>query len=193
MGFAYTTFSFLIGLGFVGASLYNFIEDNNEDGRFFLLLALIAFLASYYILKTLYYLRHQATFNEVSFVIFLPLSILVQFIVKTILEVEFDELFSVNVIGIGDDIELSVDIFDLGLIPYFIFSTFLLLRSYIRYPFIRLHGHSEKGFPAKFLALLLSISIPVLYLIAGLFILENALLVIFALFFATAGLIGFFV
>ncbi|MCE7736287.1 MAG: hypothetical protein GPJ54_15510, partial [Candidatus Heimdallarchaeota archaeon] len=79
MRFAYKTYSFLIGLGFVGAALFNFIEDNNDDGRSFLFLGLISFLAAYYILKTLYYLRHQATFNEVSFVIFLPFSILLQF------------------------------------------------------------------------------------------------------------------
>lgn len=194
MRFAYTTYSFLIGLGFVGASLYNFIEDNNEDGRFYLFLSLIAFLASYYILKTLYYLRHQATFNEVSFVVFMPVSILIQFVVKTILEVEFEELFSVNIIGLGEnDIELSVDIFDLGLIPYFVFSVFLLLRTYLRYPFIRLRGHSERGFPPKFLGLLLSVTISILFFITGLVILENALLVLFALFFATVGLVGFFV
>jgi len=194
MRFAYKTYSFLIGLGFVGAALFNFIENNNDDGRFYLLLALIAFLAAYYILKTMYYLRHQATFNEVSFVIFLPLSILVQFIIKTILEVEFEQLFSLNIVGIGEnDIVLSIDIFDLGLIPYFLFSIFLLLRTYLRYPFIRLHGHSERGFPAKFVGLILSVTIPLLFFIAGLIILENALLVVFALFFATVGLIGFFV
>lgn len=192
--FAYKTYSFLIGLGFVGAALFNFIEDNNDDGRSFLLLGLITFLAAYYILKTLYYLRHQATFNEVSFVIFLPYSILLQFIVKTLLEVEFDELFSVNIVGIGEnDYNLSVDIFDLGLIPYFIFSVFLLLRTYLRYPFIRLHGHSDRGLPAKFVGLILSISVSILFFITGLIILENALLVVFAIFFATIGVIGFFV
>ncbi|OLS28186.1 MAG: hypothetical protein HeimC2_08410 [Candidatus Heimdallarchaeota archaeon LC_2] len=193
MNFAYTTYSFLIGLGFVGASIFNFIENDNETGRSFLLMALIAFLASYYLLKTLYYLRHQATFNEVSFVIFLPISIILQVMAKHALEVEFNELFSLHIEGIGDRIELSVDFFDLGLLPYFVFSTFLLLRSYLRYPFIRLHGHSERGFPAKFTGLLLSIIIPILFLVVGLVILENAFLVIFAIFFATIGLIGFFV
>lgn len=194
MRFAYKTYSFLIGLGFVGAALFNFIEDNNDDGRSFLFLALITFLAAYYILKTLFYLRHQATFNEVSFVIFLPFSILLQFIVKTILEVEFEELFSVNIVGVGEkDYNLSVDIFDLGLIPYFFFSSFLLLRTYLRYPFIRIHGHSDRGLPAKFVGLILSLSVSILFFITGLIILENALLVMFALFFATIGVIGFFV
>lgn len=193
MRFAYGIYSFLIGLAFIGASLYNFIEDNNEEGRSFLLLALIAFLAAYYLLKTLYYLRHQATFNEISYVVFLPFSILVQVLAKHALEVEFEEVFSINIEGIGDRIELSVDFFDLGLIPYFIFSSFLLLRTYLRYPFIRLHGHGERGFPAKFTGLLLSIIIPVSFLIVGFIILENALLVIFAIFFATIGFIGFFV
>ena len=193
MRFAYTTFSLIASLGVLGVSIYHFINNDNIQGRYYLFLAITIFIALYYLLKSIYYLRYKATFNEVSFVILLPISVLIQFTTKTLLAVEFDTLISMSIRGLsGGQLDLTIDLFDLAMAPYFFFSVLLLLRTYLRYPFIRLSGHSERGLPSKFVGLLISAGISLIFRIAGLLFLSNAMLVFFALFYGSMGIIGFF-
>ena len=192
MRFAYTTISFLVSLGFIGGAIYHFLESNDSQAKLFLLLALMAFLGVYYVLKTLFYMKHHATFNEISFVVFLPLAPVVQIVIKDLIEVSMTHLFSIQLAGTGPNLRLEVDILDVILIPYFFFSLFLLLRSYLRYPFIRFRGHSKDGVSARFVALILSIGIPILYGILALILLNNFMLLFFALVYAIVGILGLF-
>lgn len=193
MRFAYKTISFLVSLGFIGGAIYHFLESNDSQAKLFLLLALMAFLGVYYLLKTLYYMKHHATFNEISFVVFLPLAPVVQIVVKDLIEVSMTHLFSIQLAGTGSNIRLEVDVLDVILIPYFFFSLFLLLRSYLRYPFIRFRGHSKDGVSARFVAIILSAGIPILYGMLGILMLSNFMLLFFAIVYAIFGVVGLFV
>ncbi len=193
MRFAYTTISFLVSLGFIGGAIYHFLESNDSQAKLFLLLALMAFLGVYYILKTLYYMKYHATFNEFSFVVFLPLAPVVQIMIKDLIEVSMTHLFSIQLAGNGSNFRLDVDILDVLMIPYFLFSIFLLLRSYLRYPFIRLRGHSKDGVSARFIAIILSAGIPILYGMLALIVLNNFMLLFIAIVYAIVGLVGLFV
>ena len=65
--------AFLLSLTLVGVAIYFFIEDNDFLGKVFIFASIFAFLTLFVIFRSLFYLKHKATFNEVFFVLIVPL------------------------------------------------------------------------------------------------------------------------
>ncbi len=188
---SYTTVSILASLVFIGFSLFYFLNDDEYYGRLFLLITMIAFFGIYYFLKTLYYLKYQATFNELSFVVLFPFIPLLQTVFKSMVIDSSLSAYDVLLIG-RNTLHLYADFTDILAIPYYFFSVFLILRTHLRYPFIRPRGHSDGGLPPRLIAFILLLAIPPVYFIAGL-IFFNALFILYSIIFSIVCLIGFFV
>ena len=190
---SYTTISFLVALGLIAGSIFFFLEEDDQSAHLFLLLAVMVFIGLYYILKGLYYIKEDATLNEFSFIILLPIAPVVQLLFKEFINVDVSSIASIRYINHSDNIILSIDYLDLVLLPYYIITVYFILRTYLRYPFIRLTGHSSSGIPAKLIAIFLSLALPALYLIVGIVILSNFFLVLFGFIILLVGILGLFV
>jgi hypothetical protein len=188
------TGSFLASLSLVGVSIYYFIENENMLGRVYIFLAVYAFITLFYILRSIYYLRHKATFNEIIFVFILPLIPVI--ILYAQMGVGINDMFVVLTGTINTDyssFDFNINMFDLLLLPYYLASNFLLFRSLIRYPFIRFRGTSEKGIPPKLMGVILILLIPALYIASSLTYLNNIFLLIFGVTYFYLGTIAFVV
>ncbi|MHA2250025.1 MAG: hypothetical protein ACXAD7_06670 [Candidatus Kariarchaeaceae archaeon] len=189
----YRTLAFLIGLILIGVSIFMFLEERDDDARLYLFLAIYAYIGFFYLLKALYYLRHRATFNEISFVV--GLAIVPVIIISLGRVTEFDELYSSDLLMAqitlpSQTFEFSLSLSSLLAIPYFFFSLYLLLRSFIRYQFIRWKGHSKSGPPATLVGLLLAVTMGISYLVLSI-VLGDLLLGIFGFMYAVVGIFGF--
>ncbi len=190
----YGTASFLISLSLVGIAIYYFIEGNSFNGKMFVFLALYAFISLFYMFRSIYYVRHSATFNEVAYVVFLPLIPLILILAQSIFEINEAMVFITGQLqGENIDLTYSINVVDILITPYYIFSNYLLFRSYIRYPFIRLTGTSEGGLPPKFTAFMLTIMIPLAYFLTSFLYLNNLFLIIFGGLYLYSGIIALFV
>ena len=172
--------AFLLSLTLVGVAIYFFIEDNDFLGKVFIFASIFAFLTLFVIFRSLFYLKHKATFNEVFFVLIVPL-IPVLLILTQILLGIYDS-FIITTVEITPDFPtyyFYINAMDFALLPYYLISNFLIFRTFIRYPFIRMKGTSEKGIPPKFFGFLLILIIPAVYILTSWFYFENLFLVIF--------------
>ena len=188
------TWSFFLSLSLVGVSIYYFIEGDGQMGRLFVFLAIFAFLSFFYIFRSMYYLKHKATFNEFIFVFVLPLIPALILLAQKLFGI--DAMF---VLSTGElttsfiDYEFYINAVDLMLLPYYLASNFLLFRTFVRYPFIRFRGTSEKGIPPKLSGFLLMILIPTLYIVSSLLYFNNLFLLVFGMIYFYLGTIALFV
>ena len=137
----------------------------------------------------MYYVKNSATLNEVSFVLILPLAPPAQILLKYSLSVQLESLTTVTVDVLSNSIGLTVDSLDILSLPYYMITIFFILRTYLRYPFIRLTGYSKNGLPSTFIAIVLSAGLPIIYAVIGL-LTSNAFLLLFAIIYVIVGLIG---
>jgi hypothetical protein len=188
------TWSFLLSLSLVGVSIYYFIEGENQMGRLFVFLAIFAFFSFFYIFRSMYYLKHKATFNEFIFVFVLPLVPAIVLLAQKLFGI--DAMF---VLSTGElttsfiDYEFYINAVDIMLLPYYLASNFLLFRTFVRYPFIRFRATSEKGFPPKLAGFLLMIIVPALNIITSILYFNNLFLLIFGMIYFYLGTIALFV
>ena len=188
------TWSFLLSLSLVGVSIYYFIEGDNQMGRLFVFLAIFAFLSFFFLFRSMYYLKHKATFNEFIFVFVLPMLPALILLAQKLFGI--DAMF---VLSTGDlttsfiDYEFYINAVDLMLLPYYLASNFLLFRTFVRYPFIRFRGTSEKGIPPKLSGFLLMILIPTLNIVSSLLYFNNLFLLVFGMIYFYLGTIALFV
>lgn len=188
----YTTIALLTALGFVAGAIFFFLQENDTTAHLYLLFAVVVLIGVFYVLKWLYYLKSSATLNEVSFVLLLPLAPPAQILFKLWIDVQLP-LIAELTLTINENVQgVTVDYLDLFCLPYYIITVFFILRTYLRYPFIRLTGYSSKGLPSLLIALLLSAGLPIAYAIVGL-LASNALLLFFAPVLLLVGVIGVFV
>ena len=186
--------AFLLSLSLVGVSIYFFIEDNDSDGKLFLFLAIYVFITLFYVFRSFYYLRHQATFNEVIFVFILP--IIPVLLILAQMAFGLEALFVISSGSFSTEsinYTFYVEMMDFLLVPYYILSTYVLFRTFIRYPFIRFRATSEKGIPPKFAGFLLTLLIPTLYILTSLLYFEDFFLVIFGIIYLYSGIMAIFI
>lgn len=191
---AHITSSFLTSLSLIGVSIYHFIEGDDFLGRVFIFLAIYVFITLFYIIRSFFYLKHNATFNEFIFVFILP--------IIPVLILLAQMLFGINdayIVSTGDFVTESINyvfyinMVDFLLLPYFLFSNFLLFRTFIRYPFIRIRSTSEKGIPPKFAGFLLMLIIPTAYIVTSITYFQNLFLLIFGIIYLYSALMALFV
>ncbi|MCG3220832.1 MAG: hypothetical protein H7641_05570 [Candidatus Heimdallarchaeota archaeon] len=163
-------------------------------GRLFVFLAIFAFLSFFFLFRSMYYLKHKATFNEFIFVFVLPMLPALILLAQKLFGI--DAMF---VLSTGDlttsfiDYEFYINAVDLMLLPYYLASNFLLFRTFVRYPFIRFRGTSEKGIPPKLSGFLLMILIPTLNIVSSLLYFNNLFLLVFGMIYFYLGTIALFV
>ena len=194
------TGSFFLSLSLVGVSIYYFIEGNSDFGKLFVFLAIYVFISFFYVFRSLYYLRHKATFNEFIFVYVLPVIPVLILLAQMLFGI--NEMFTINdafVLSTGVistdwiDYSFSINVVDMLLLPYYLASNFLLFRSLIRYPFIRFRGTSEKGMNPKFSGFMLMLLIPALYIASALTYINNFFLLLFGIIYFYLGTIALIV
>ena len=172
--------AFLLSLTLVGVAIYFFIEDNDFLGKVFIFASIFDFHNLFVIFISLFYLKHKATFNEVFFVLIVPLIPVLLILTQRLLGI-YDS-FIITTVEITPDFPtyfFYINAMDFALLPYYLISNFLIFRTFIRYPFIRMKGTSEKGIPPKFFGFLLILVIPAVYILTSWFYFENLFLVIF--------------
>ena len=190
--------AFLISLSLVGVSIYYFIEENNEMGKIFIFAAIFAFLTLFIMIRSIYYLKHNATFNEIFFVFMVPLVPVVVVLTQVLLGI-YDYppgvmLVSTSTFDVSGTLYyFHINIIDFILLPFYIFSNFLLFRTFIRYPFIRMKGTSEKGIPPRLFGFLMMLILPATYILMSLFFLENLFLMVFGIVYFYTSLLTLFV
>jgi hypothetical protein len=170
-----------------------FLEERDDDAKVFLFLAVYTYIGLFYSLKSMYYLRHRATFNEVSFVVFLPFVPIILVLLGDFTEIDelyFSEFLTAQITFQDETLDFFLSFSSILSLPYFGFSLYLLLRSFIRYQFIRLRGYSKGGLNAVFVGLLLSVIIGIAYLVLAI-IMEDLLLALFGFIYAIVGIFGF--
>ncbi|RMG30734.1 MAG: hypothetical protein D6732_15840 [Methanobacteriota archaeon] len=192
MGFSPLGSAFILSLGFLGVSIYQFLEGNLTAGRFWLMVTTLAFFFTFFFFRALYYLRYRATFNDVSFVFFLPHVPLFFAFLSRLFRIEVDDLVILELLKPWE-LRLFANFVDLVSLPFYLFSLFLLLRTHLRYPFIRLTGHATDGLPSRLVALYMTVEVPFVYWIVALLFVPNLSLLLFGLSFLVIGFIGFFV
>ena len=170
------TGSFITSLSLVGVSIYYFIEGNDELGKFFIFLSIYVFISLFYIIRSLFYLKHKATFNEFIYVFILPVIPVLILLAQMLFEV--NNLGIVHISWFPDESFKEINAVDFLLLPYYLYSTFLLFRTFIRYPFIRFRSTSEKGMNPKFAGALLMLIIPAIYIATSVTYFENFFLLI---------------
>ncbi len=189
----YRTIALFVSFSLIGASIYMFLEERDDDAKVFLFLAVYAYIGLFYSLKSMYYLRHRATFNEVSFVVFLPFIPIILVLLGDFTEIDelyFSEFLTAQITLQDETLDFFLSFSSILSLPYFGFSLYLLLRSFIRYQFIRLRGYSKGGLNAVFVGLLLSVIIGIAYLVLAI-IMEDLLLALFGFIYAIVGIFGF--
>ena len=188
------TWSFFLSLSLVGVSIYYFIEGDGQMGRLFVFLAIFAFLSFFYIFRSMYYLKHKATFNEFIFVFVLPLIPALILLAQKLFGIDAMFILSTGELTTSFiDYEFYINAVDLMLLPYYLASNFLLFRTFVRYPFIRFRGTSEKGIPPKLSGFLLMILIPTLNIVSSLLYFNNLFLLVFGMIYFYLGTIALFV
>ncbi|MHA2090972.1 MAG: hypothetical protein ACW98K_08950 [Candidatus Kariarchaeaceae archaeon] len=189
----YRTIALFVSFALIGASIYMFLEERDDDAKVFLFLAVYTYIGLFYSLKSMYYLRHRATFNEVSFVVFLPFVPIILVLLGDFTEIDelyFSEFLTAQITFQDETLDFFLSFSSILSLPYFGFSLYLLLRSFIRYQFIRLRGYSKGGLNAVFVGLLLSVIIGIAYLVLAI-IMEDLLLALFGFIYAIVGIFGF--
>ncbi len=188
--------SFIVFLSLIGVSIYFFIEENYDLGKIFVVAAIFAFLTIFIVIRSIYYLKYNATFNEIFFVLIVPLVPVIIVLTQVLLGV-YDygaNLISTSIFDVGGTLYyFHINIVDFILLPYYIFSNFLLFRTFIRYPFIRLKSTSERGIPPKFFGFLLMLILPAVYILTSIFYLENLFLMVFGMIYFYSSLLTLFV
>ena len=165
-------------------------------GKVFIFAAIFAFLTLFIMIRSIYYLRHNATFNEIFFVLIVPLVPVIIVLTQVLLGIYDDPipLLPWSPLEAGSTgYAFNVNVVDFILLPFYFVSNFLLLRTFVRYPFIRLKGTSEKGIPPKLFGFLLMLIIPAAYIFTSLFFLENLFLMVFGVVYFYTGLLTLFV
>lgn len=172
------------------------MQNQDEEAKVMIFLAAFVYCAIFYIFKSFYYLKHRATFNEMSFVFFLPIVPIVLLSVAEYAEVNdifFKNFFNADAQIFDNPIHhYQITLAGLLSLPYFFFATYILIRSRLRYQFIRWRGHSEGGPPAGFIALILTILIPISYGALG-YIYGEIIFIYFAFTYFLVGLLSLIV
>ena len=190
----YRNISLLAALIGISGAIFLFIEGRDDDAKIVLFFSIYTYFLMLYFLKSLYYRKHKATFNELFYVVGLPLIPLILSILGGVFKInglrDFSDIFLLNV-DLGSDLELVLTLSSVISLPFYIFSLYLLLRTFIRYKFIRFTPYSDGGIPATLLGIIISISIGFVYVLVST-IIGDFILLIFGLFYAITGILGFF-
>ncbi|MHA2502938.1 MAG: hypothetical protein ACXAE3_08715 [Candidatus Kariarchaeaceae archaeon] len=189
----YRPISLLALVGMSTASIYFFIQDQDILAKQLAFLGLYSFLTLFYFLKSLYYRRHKATFNEIFFVVGIPLIPPLLAIVGQLTEI--NSLFEVGVyaeITVSEQIwQLQLSLASLLALPFYLFALYLLLRTFIRYEFLRWTAHSSGGLPGTLTGLIMSVMVGTIYLVVAI-LFGDLMLVIFGFVYTITGLLSFF-
>ena len=130
--------------------------------------------------------------NEVSFVVIMPLVPVLQVLAEGYLNVQLPILSEININSDFLSGVFLVDYLDILSLPYYIVTVYFILRTYLRYPFIRLTGYSHSGLPPLLIALLLTAGLPIVYFFVGV-VASNILLIFFAIVYLIVGVVGMIV
>ena len=191
---AHITSSFLTSLSLVGVSIYHFIEGDDFLGRVYIFLAIYVFITLFYIIRSFFYLKHKATFNEFIFVFILPIIPVLILLVQMLFGINNAYIVSTgNFVTESINYVFYINMVDFLLLPYYLFSNFLLFRTFIRYPFIRFRSTSEKGIPPKFAGFLLMLIIPTAYIVTSITYFQNLFLLVFGMIYLYSALMALFV
>jgi hypothetical protein len=185
------TASFITSLSLVGVSIYYFIEGNVDLGKFFIFLSIYVFISLFYVIRSLFYLKHKATFNEFIYVFILPIVPVLILLAQILFGV--NDFGIVTISGFPDESFREINAVDFLLLPYYLYSTFLLFRTFIRYPFIRFRSTSEKGTNPKFAGFLLMLIIPTIYIVTSVTYFENFFLLISGIIYLYSAIMAIFV
>ena len=186
--------SFFTSLPLVGVSIYFFIEHDDFLGRLFSFLAIYVFITLFYIIRGLFYLKHKATFNEFIYVFILPIVPVLILLAQMLLGINDAYIISTGGFTTSSfSYTYYINTIDFILLPYYLFSTFLLFRTFIRYPFIRFGSTSEKGMHPKLAGILLMLVIPTIYIVSSLFYFENLFLLISGIIYLYSAIMALFI
>lgn len=177
-----------------GVFIFYFIEGKVEEANQFLFFSIYGTITIFVLTRSLYYKKHKATFNELFFVVGLPILPLIFSYLGTSLGANSAYSFSqisVSTSIFSNEITFLILFSALLSIPYLFFSLFLLLRSFIRYKFIRWGPHSNGGLPGTLIGLLLAIGVGIGYTLLSIYLFD-LILVLFGIIYAVTGIIGFF-
>lgn len=189
----YRPVSFFALLVMISLSIFFFIEDEDTVGKQLVFFAIYVYIGLFFVLKSVYYFRQGATFNEIFFVVGLPImppmfAGLGYF--TGVNNLYFSDLFQLTFTLRGQIQEFSLSFASMLALPYFFFSMYLLLRTFIRYQFLRWSAHSTNGPSGTFIGLVLALSMGAIYIILAM-ILSDVLLGIFGFFYLLNGILGF--
>lgn len=174
-------------------SIFFFLEDNDTLAKQLVFFTVYAFIGIFYLFKSFYYRRHKATFNELFFVVGIPLLPPLFVILGEVTGVNtlyFSDLLSATLVLQNEPMEFSLAFASIMALPYFFFAMYLLLRSFIRYQFIRWQAHSKGGPPGTFIGILLAGFIGIIYLVVALFF-ADFLLLLFGFMYSLVGILSF--
>ena len=171
-----------------------FLQDN-ELALNTLFLGLYGTISVLFFLKIVYYTQYNATLNEIYFILFsnlIPLSIIS---ISSVIPLGQINLIDLNVTITSavfsiTDSNLRISFLSLLALPFVVVAIGILVRSFIRYDFIRYTSQSTKGPSAEWTAIISFIVFGILFLITGQF--ANDLLSLFIGFTFIVNGIGFF-
>ncbi|MCY3410429.1 MAG: hypothetical protein INQ03_02225 [Candidatus Heimdallarchaeota archaeon] len=190
----YRVISGIVGLVFLSISIFLFIEDNDNLAKVLLFLTIFLYITVFYIFKSLYYKAEKATFNELFFVLGLPIIPVLLSIVGYVVNLEdildFESPLIMTVTHF-ESAELQLSVASLFSIPYYLFALYLLLRTFLRYKFIRYTPYSSGGIPPKLFGIVIAIGIGIFYMLISLFI-ADLLLLFFGIMYLCTGILSFF-
>lgn len=190
----YRNISLLATLVGISVSIFLFIEQRDADAKIVLFFSVYVYFLMFYLLKSLYYRKHKATFNELFFVVGMPLTPLILSTLGGLFKInelrDFSDIFIAH-LDVNAGVEMVLTFSSVISLPFYIFSLYLLLRTFIRYKFIRFTPYSDGGIPATLLGIIISISIGLTYVVVSI-IFGDFILLVFGFFYALTGILGFF-
>ena len=195
MAFRHTIAYSILLVGLTSTVYSSIFLQDNELALNTLFLGLYGTISVLFFLKIVYYTQYNATLNEIYFILFsnlIPLSIISISSVIPLGQINLIDL-SVNinsaVFSITDS-NLRISLLSLFALPFVVVAIGILVRSFIRYDFIRYTSQSTKGPSAEWTAIISFIIFGILFLITGQF--ANDLLSLLIGFTFIVNGIGFF-
>lgn len=182
-------FSLIVTLS---ATIFYFMQDNRNEAMNALFIGLYFTISIFLLLRILFYFRYKATINEMFFVIFVNIMIVIFLILEPLVPFSLTNQYSLHiVINNTSTMDLYITIVSLLILPYFILSLILQVRAFTKYEFFRVSPTSEKGLKAEWVAFLVYFIFGPIFAFLG--VLSSDLLsVIFGLFYILTGITNLF-
>ncbi|MFW9779697.1 MAG: hypothetical protein ACFFE8_12655 [Candidatus Heimdallarchaeota archaeon] len=183
------SFAFLLG---ISATVFFFIQQQDETALDLLFLTLYATVTIFYFLRMFFYLDHKATLNEIYFLSLANIIPLLVLFVAPMFPLGRNSMLSfvINVLPGNETATLSIGLASILAFPYLAVSSALLIRSFTRYQFIRITAQSQRGPSAEWTAIITFFIFGTLFLMVGYFYSHDLIGVLYGLFFLISG-VGF--